>query len=88
MSGTDSTITGQTELDCTVRTPLPQEGFCYNYTYLREAAVLMEGKNIEMQFDKGGALMLRADNELHLLLPLRLPKTEAKPKTGRTRKAA
>ena len=32
--------------------------------------------------------MLRADNELHLLLPLRLPKTETKPKTGRTRKAA
>ena len=88
LSGMDSTITGQTELDCAVRTPLPQEGFCYNYTYLREAAVLMEGKNIEMQFDKGGALMLRADNELHLLLPLRLPKTEAKPKTGRTRKAA
>ena len=48
----------------------------------------MQGKNIEVQFDKGGALMLRADNELHLLLPLRLPKTEAKPKTGRTRKAA
>lgn len=88
LSGMDSTITGQTELDCTVRTPLPQEGFCYNYTYLREAATLMQGKSIEVQFDKGGALMLRADNELHLLLPLRLPKTEAKPKTGRTRKAA
>ena len=88
LSGMDSTITGQTELDCTVRTPLPQEGFCYNYTYLREAATLMQGKSIEVQFDKGGALMLHADNELHLLLPLRLPKTEAKPKTGRTRKAA
>ena len=32
--------------------------------------------------------MLRADNELHLLLPIRQPKVEEKPKTKRTRKAA
>ena len=32
--------------------------------------------------------MLRSASELHLLLPIRQPKIEDKPKTKRTRKAA
>ena len=88
LSGTNSMVTGQTEMDCTVQTELPKDGFCYTYIYLREAAALMQGKDIAVQFDKGGAMMLRSDSELHLLLPIRLPKIEDKPKTTRTYKAA
>lgn len=84
----NSTVSGQIEMDCTVQTPLSKNGFCYSYTYLKEAASLMQGKDIAVQFDKTGAMMLRADNELHLLLPTRQPKVEEKPKTKRTRKAA
>ena len=88
ISNANSTVSGQSEMDCVVKTPLPKDGFCYNYTYLKEAASLMQDKDIAVQFDKTGAMMLRADNELHLLLPIRQPKVEEKPKTKRTRKAA
>lgn len=84
----NSAVSGQIEMDCIVQTPLPKDGFCYSYTYLKEAASLMQGNDIAVQFDKTGAMMLRADNELHLLLPTRQPKVEEKPKTKRTRKAA
>ena len=88
ISNANSTVSGQIEMDCVVKTPLPKDGFCYNYIYLKEAASLMQGNDIAVQFDKTGAMMLRADNELHLLLPTRQPKVEEKPKTKRTRKAA
>lgn len=84
----NSIVSGQIEMDCTVKIPLPEKGFCYNYTYLREAAALIQGQDIAVQFDKGGAMMLRSASELHLLLPIRQPKIEEKPKTKRTRKAA
>lgn len=88
ISNANSTVSGQIEMDCVVKTPLPKDGFCYNYIYLKEAASLMQGNDIAVQFDKTGAMMLRADNELHLLLPTRQPKVEEKPKTKRMRKAA
>ena len=88
ISHASSAVSGQIEMDCTVQTPLPKDGFWYSYTYLKEAASLMQGNDIAVQFDKTGAMMLRGDNELHLLLPTRQPKIEEKPKTKRTRKAA
>ena len=88
LSNANSTVSGQIEMDCTIQTPLPKDGFCYSYTYFREAAVLMQDKDIAVRFDKTGAMMLQADNELHLLLPIRRAKIEEKPKTKRTRKAA
>ena len=88
ISNTNSTVSGQIEMDCTVQTPLPKDGFCYSYTYLKEAASLMQGNDVTVQFDQTGAMMMQVDNKLHLLLPTRQPKAEEKPKTKCTRKAA
>lgn len=87
LSATGGMVNSQIEMDCTVKIPLPENGFCYNYTHLREAAALIQGRDIAVQFDRSGAMMLRTDNRLHLLLPTRQPKRQEQSETKRVRKA-
>ena len=81
ISGDRQAVRSGTELPADIRTPLPREGFCYTYNYLLQAAKLVSGKETALLFDSKGTLMLRTGNELHALMPTRMPQEEVeKPK--------
>lgn len=63
----------QTELPAHIKIGLPQSGFCYNHRYLKEAASLMKGKTVTLQFDKQGNLLIQTEDKQHLLMPMRRP---------------
>lgn len=86
MGGADG-LTGSVEASAQVRAALPKDGFCYSYPYLRQAAAFAGGQPVTLRFDRTGALMLLAGQELHLLLPMRAPKP-ASAKTKKTGKNA
>ena len=75
ISGDRQAVRSGTEFPADVRTPLPNAGFCYSYPYLVQAAKLVNGKEVSLLFDSKGTLMLRTGNELHVLMPMRMPQT-------------
>lgn len=87
LSGDRQAVRSGTEFPADVRTPLPNGGFCYSYPYLVQAAKLVNGKETALLADSKGTLMLRTGNELHVLMPTRMPQEEAE-KTTRRKKAA
>ena len=87
LSGDRQSVLSRTEFPADVRTPLPNEGFCYSYPYLVQAAKLVSGKETSLLADSKGTLMLRTGNELHVLMPTRMPQEEAE-KPKRKKKAA
>lgn len=87
LSGDRQSVLSRTEFPADVRTPLPNEGFCYSYPYLVQAAKLVNGKETSLLADSKGTLMLRTGNELHVLMPTRMPQEEAE-KPKRKKKAA
>lgn len=86
-SGDRQAVQGGTEFPADVRTPLLREGFCYTYNYLLQAAKLVNGKETALLLDGKGTLMLRTGNELHVLMPTRMPQEEVE-KPKRKKKAA
>ena len=64
---------------------MPKEGFCYNYSYLREAAALVQGSAAQICFDSKGTMQLRTEHETHILMPKRMPQVNA---TTKKKKAA
>ena len=87
ISGDRQAVQGGTEFPADVRTPLLREGFCYTYNYLLQAAKLVNGKETALLLDGKGTLMLRTGNELHVLMPTRMPQEEVE-KPKRKKKAA
>ena len=87
LSGDRQAVRSGTEFPADVRTPLPNGGFCYSYPYLVQAAKLVSGKETSLLADSKGTLMLRTGNELHVLMPMRMPQEEAE-KPKRRKKAA
>ena len=87
LSGDRQAVRSGTEFPADVRAPLPNAGFCYSYPYLVQAAKLVSGKETAPLADSKGTLMLRTGNELHVLMPTRMPQEEAE-KTKRRKKAA
>ena len=87
LSGDRQAVRSGTEFPADVRTPLPNGGFCYSYPYLLQAAKLVSGKETALLADSKGTLMLRTGNELHVLMPTRMPQEEAE-KPKRKKKAA
>lgn len=87
ISGDRQAVRSGTELPADIRTPLPKEGFCYTYNYLLQAAKLVNGKETALLLDGKGTLMLRTGNELHVLMPTRMPQEEVE-KPKRKKKAA
>ena len=67
-------------------TPLPKEGFCYSYTYLQQAAALVQGSATQICFDSKGTMQLCTEHETHILMPKRMPQVNAN--TKRKKKAA
>ena len=66
-------VTGESEAAAEIGTPLPEEGFCYNYSYLREAAALVQDCPVTICFDSRGTMQLCTEHETHLLMPKRMP---------------
>ena len=87
LSGDRQAVRSGTEFPADVRTPLPNGGFCYSYPYLLQAAKLVSSKETSLLADSKGTLMLRTGNELHVLMPTRMPQEEAE-KPKRKKKAA
>lgn len=87
LSGDRQAVRSGTEFPADIRTPLPNGGFCYSYPYLLQAAKLVNGKEAALLADGKGTLMLRTGNELHVLMPMRMPQEEAE-KPKRKKKAA
>ena len=79
-------VQSQTEMAAAVHTPLPEEGFCYQYPYLAQAAKLLCGQEVEMQFDARGTLLCCTEQALHMLMPTRMP--EQKNQKTKRKKAA
>lgn len=88
LSGDRQAVRSGTEFPADVRTPLPNGGFCYSYPYLVQAAKLVSGKETSLLADSKGTLMLRTGNELHVLMPTRMPQTEETETPKRKKKAA
>ena len=67
---------------------IPSTRSCYSYPYLVQATKLVRGTEVALLFDSKGTLMLRTGNELHVLMPTRMPQTEETEKPKRKKKAA
>lgn len=78
-------LTSVSEVPAEIDTLLPKEGFCYNYSYLREAATLVQGSAAQICFDSKGTMQLRTEHETHILMPKRMPQVNA---TTKKKKAA
>lgn len=79
-------LTSVSEVPVEIDTPLPKEGFCYNYTYLREAAALIQCSTAQICFDSKGTMQLCTEHETHILMPKRMPQVNAT--TKKKKKAA
>lgn len=79
-------LTSVSEVPAEIDTPLPKEGFCYNYSYLREAAALVQGSAAQICFDSNGTMQLCTEHETHILMPKRMP--QATTNTKNNKKAA
>lgn len=73
-------LTSVSEVPVEIDTPLPKQGFCYNYSYLREAAALVQGSAAQICFDSKGTMQLRTEHETHILMPKRMPQANTKKK--------
>ena len=78
-------LTSESEVPVKIDTPLPKQGFCYNYSYLREAATLVQGSVAQICFDSKGTMQLHTEHEMHILMPKRMPQVNA---TTKKKKAA
>ena len=78
-------LTSVSEVPAEIDAPLPKEGFCYNYSYLREAATLVQGGVAQICFDSKGTMQLCTGHETHILMPKRMPQVNA---TTKKKKAA
>ena len=78
-------LTSESEVPVEIDTPLPKQGFCYNYSYLREAATLVQGSVAQICFDSKGTMQLHTEHEMHILMPKRMPQVNA---TTKKKKAA
>lgn len=87
LMGTDD-LHAQTSFAAEVKSELPVEGFCYQYSYLMDAARLIRGQTVTLQFDRIGYLMIQTECEQHILLPMRMPEPVAGPKKKTKKKAA
>ena len=79
-------LTSESEVPVEIVTPLPKEGFCYSYTYLQQAAALVQGSATQICFDSKGTMQLCTEHETHILMPKRMPQVNAN--TKRKKKAA
>ena len=79
-------LTSESEVPVEIDTPLPKQGFCYNYSYLREAAALVQGSAAQICFDSKGTMQLCTEHETHILMPKRMLQVNAT--TKKKKKAA
>ena len=79
-------LTSESEVPAEIDTPLPKAGFCYSFSYLREAAALVQGSAAKICFDSKGMMQLCTEHEMHILMPKRMPQANAN--TKKNKKAA
>ena len=71
-------LTSESEVPAEIDTPLPKAGFCYSYSYLREAAALVQGSAAKICFDSKGMMQLCTEHEMHILMPKRMLQANTK----------
>lgn len=71
-------LTSESEVPTEIDTPLPKAGFCYSYSYLREAAALVQGSAAKICFDSKGMMQLCTEHEMHILMPKRMLQANTK----------